>query len=402
MRNRTTHRVPATGLAVVLAALLAFAPGAVAQDTARTATADTAEAERAGSVRALGDDGDLAVTGDRTIAADEVVDDIVVAGGDLRVEGTVRGDALVLGGDLILEEGGRIRGDAVVAGGEIIDHGGRVSGDMRQVDDLSALGALGAIGGVRAEADRDFDETIEDAVEHAVAARVPAKARDQDREPSRFAQVGRRLAMIVSTIAWVLVLAGIGAVLIFYGRRYLDVASDTVRASPLRAGAAGLAATFLAIPLFVVLVVALAVSIIGIPLLLVAVPLYPVAVFAAAVFGLLAVAHALGERTAEQQRDRINLRHQNSYAYLFIGIAMLYAPLVAADLIGMTGFLDWISTLLKIVVFLAIWAAVTIGLGAVLLSRGGTRPPFTTRTADPFLDAEPFSDPYPDPLSPDA
>src|SRR5690606_19874574 len=71
------------------------------------------------------------VTGDHAISPGEVVEEIVVVGGDLRVGGEVRGDAVVLGGDLILEESGVVNGDAVVTGGELLNEGGRVRGEMR-------------------------------------------------------------------------------------------------------------------------------------------------------------------------------------------------------------------------------------------------------------------------------
>src|SRR5690606_15285169 len=157
-----------------------------------------------------------------------------------------------------------------------------------------------------------------------------------------FGSIQRGFAGLLSTLAFGLVLAGAGSLLIFYGRKYLDTVSDTIRTSTTRSGGVGIAALFLVVPAFVVLVVALAVSIIGIPLLLVAVPLYPLVIAAAAAFGLLASAHALGERTAEQRRDIYDLRYRNSYAYLFTGLGMLLAPLLAADLISMTGFLNFI------------------------------------------------------------
>src|SRR5690606_41969114 len=115
-------------------------------------------------------------------------------------------------------------------------------------------------------------------------------------------------AGLMSPLAFGLVVGGAGALLIFSGHRYLDTVSDTIRTSTVRSGGVGIAALFLVVPAFVVLVVALAVSIIGIPLLLVAVPLYPLVIAAAAAFGLLASAHALGERTAEQRRDIYDLR----------------------------------------------------------------------------------------------
>ena len=86
----------------------------------------------------------------------------------------------------------------------------------------------------------------------------------------------RGIGGLVATLAFAIVLAGIGTALVFYARPYLETVSDTIRGATLRSAGAGLAATFLAVPAFVVLIVALAVSIVGIPLLLVWVPLFPI------------------------------------------------------------------------------------------------------------------------------
>jgi hypothetical protein len=312
------------------------------------------------------------VTGNRTIEAGEVIDEVVVVGGDLRVRGQVTGNAIVVGGDLILESTGEVRGDAVVTGGSIRNEGGRVLGEMRAIEGQGldvAAEVQRAVGGGAATA--------------AATREVERQQRRESRDRFRPSPITRGIAGIVSTLALGLVLTGVGATLIFYGRTYLETVSDTARASLVRSGATGLAASFLVIPAFVVLIVALAVSIIGIPFLLVAIPAYPLAVFAAAVFGLLGVAHALGERTAEQSRDSMDLRYRNSYAYLMTGVGMLLLPHIAAHLISMTGFLGFIGTLLRIVTWLAIWIAATIGFGAVILSRGGTRRTFVPRHADP-------------------
>jgi hypothetical protein len=339
----------------------ALATGAAAQDASAidAPPAGARESER------------VVATGDRTIGVDEVVSGVVVVGGDLRVRGEVRGDAVVVNGDLILESTGSILGDALVTDGRLINQGGRIRGEMRTVDTRGDPGLRAEPAGERA----------------AVAtgrAREGGTARAERRATGfRASRLARGFAGVVSTVALGLVLAGIGATLVFYGRPYLENVSDTVRGATVRSGATGLAASFLVIPAFVVLIVALAVSIIGIPFLLVAVPLYPLALVGAAVFGLLGVCHAIGERTAEQSRDGFDFRYRNSYAYLFTGLGMLMMPLVAAHLITMTGFLGFIGTLLKVVTWLAIWFASTIGFGAVILSRAGTQRTF----AGPTLDA---------------
>lgn len=345
---------------LLLAGLLAAAP-AMAQAPPDSATPEAAPSS------------DEPMTGGREIQAGEVVrGDVVVVGGDLRVAGEVTGNAAVAGGDLLLDEGGLIRGDAVVTGGEIIDRGGRILGEMREIGEASAAPAA----------------------ETAAEGRTTVVVRDSDRRGSWFEPIGEGLAGVVSTLALGLVLAGAGAVLIFYGLPYLEAVSDTVRVSTLRAAAVGLAAGFLALPAFVVLVVALAVSIIGIPLLVIAAPLYPILVVAAFAFGLLAAAHAIGERTTEQ-RDPVSARFRHAYAYLLGGLALLLAPLIAADLIGMTGFLGWVGTLLKVVAVAILWATATVGFGAVILSRAGTRRTFAARIPDPAFEPDPLFDENP-------
>lgn len=326
--------------------------------------------------------GSAVITGDHTVPAGSTVEGAVVVGGDLRVVGEITGDAVVVGGDLILDESGVVHGNAVVTGGEIVRNGGRVGGEMRVVS--GDLGGIGAAIGLPAAAAREMEH----------AAREGGHGWRQER--GFFRSIQRGIAGIVGTFAFGLVLAGAGALLIFYGRRFLDNVSDTIRTSTLRSAGVGVAALFLIVPAFVVLVVALAVSIIGIPFLVVAVPLYPLAVAAAMAFGLLAASHALGERTAEQRQQAFDLRYRNGYAYLFTGLGMLLVPLIAADLIAMTGFLGFIGGLLKVVSWVAILIATTIGFGAVILSRMGTQQSFIrAEGTDSPLDPDPLFDDEP-------
>lgn len=387
----------------MLAALLflATATPAAAQE-ATVAAPDPPEARSAvvpdapaavaapGAPAAPGQSSGRVMTGDHTVRAGETVDGLVVVGGDLRVEGEVTGDAVVVGGDLILESSGLVLGNAVVTGGEIVENGGRVRGEMRVVS--GGMRPFGPGGEAVAPVVMPRGPNIDVRGPGGERVRVHTHGR------SWFGSIQRGFAGILSTLAFGLVLAGAGALLIFYGRRYLDTVSDTLRASTLRSGGVGMAALFLVVPAFVVLVVALAVSIIGIPLLLVAVPLYPLAIAASAAFGLLAAAHALGERTAEQRRDLYDMRYRNSYAYLFTGLGMLLLPLLAADLISMTGFLGFLGALLKVVSWVTIWVATTVGFGAVILSRFGTQRSFIEPVSgepplepDPLFDDEPSS-----------
>jgi hypothetical protein len=307
--------------------------------------------------------------GNRTIRTGESVGDVLVIGGNLRVEGTVRGDAVVVGGNLTLLESGRIHGDVVVAGGRFRNEGGQVQGEMRTMDRVPGT---------------------------AVAAAAAASASDHRSRRGggdMLRRVGSGLAGIVSTLAMVLVLGAIGAALIFYAPQYLETVADTIRASTLRSGAVGLAAAFLVVPAFVVLVVALAVSIVGIPLLILAIPLYPLAVVGASLAGLVAAAYAVGERTAEQKRP-FSSRHRNAYAYVATGLVLFFGPVMAGHLVGMTPFLGWVGGLIKFVAYGVIWVATLAGVGAIILSRAGTRRTFARTVPpldeDPMLDEDPF------------
>jgi hypothetical protein len=70
--------------------------------------------------------------GNKTIDRDEKISgNIVVKGGDLTLYGTIDGDVLVVGGTLYVKDGGKITGNARVINGDIVkDEGGIVEGYM--------------------------------------------------------------------------------------------------------------------------------------------------------------------------------------------------------------------------------------------------------------------------------
>lgn len=351
-------------LLLVLSWLLLLLPGGVlAQESG---SAGRSDADGQAAAREV-------ITGDHLVEAGTSLEEIVVVGGDLTVRGQITGNAIVIGGNLILGQGGSILGDASVTGGSFVEEGGTVDGEMRTIDGRGI--------DIAEELQRALGSVAAATAPPAQTNRQPARSSNWE-EQRRSRRIQRAFAGLTATVGLGIVLAGLGAGLVFYARPNLETVSDTIRGATLRSAGTGLAATFLALPAFVVMVVALAASIIGIPLLLIAVPLYPLALFGAFVFGLIAVAHAIGERTAEQTGSPLDLRYRNSYAYLFTGLAMLLLPLIAADLIGMTGLLGFIGTLLKIVTGALIWACCTIGLGAVILSRGGRRRTFVPPAPD--------------------
>lgn len=320
----------------------------------------------------------VALNGDVTVRSSEVVDGrVVVMRGDLRVRGRVTGDVTVASGSLVVEPGGEVGGRATVKGGSLTNHGtiagdaevtggrlvndGRIAGEMR----VESPSTGRARGGTHAEQ----------------AVRVHG---------GWLGSFGEGVEGVFSTLSLALVLAGLGAAAVFYGYDRLRATSEALRTDPLRSTGAGLAAGVLVLPLFLVLVFALVVTVIGIPFLLVAVPLYFLLASAALGFGLVTSAHALGERTAEQ-RGSLEARHRNGYTYVFTGLGILLAPVVAANLLRMTGILGWLGGLLEFFAWVVIWGAALAGTGSVLLTRFGTRRA-AARPFDPIFDADPVFD----------
>ena len=220
---------------------------------------------------------------------------------------------------------------------------------------------------------QQLEEQLDHAREHAI------EARNQRRGPdwwAPFRRVWQGISGIFSVLITYIVLFGIGFVAILFGaRKYLEGVADTVRISVGRAFLVGLAGSFLLIPVFVLGCIALAISIVGIPALLVWVPLFPVGAVVAVVLGFLGVAHAAGESWAERNYYGSEwFRRGNSYYFMMTGLMLLGALFFAGNVVHMAGpWLDFIKNLLFFFGVVLTWAAATVGFGAVLISRGGSR-----------------------------
>jgi hypothetical protein len=205
--------------------------------------------------------------------------------------------------------------------------------------------------------------------------REPRTVRAERRARGPLHYIGRGITGILSVAGLYIVLAGLGFAAVFFGRRYVDGVSDTARYATLRSGLVGFAGTFLLLPLFVLGTIALAISIVGIPLLIVWVMVFPLALTAALALGYLGVAHAMGEAFAERRFYPGDTYRANSYFFILAGLALLLGLYVAGHVVGMAGpWLGFIRGALMFTATIVTWLAITIGFGAVLLSRGGTQP----------------------------
>ncbi len=208
--------------------------------------------------------------------------------------------------------------------------------------------------------------------------------------PGFLQRLGGGFSKLFSLLLTYGVLVGLGLAAVFFGRRYLEGVADTARHATLRSGLVGMATLFLLVPAFILGAIALAISIVGIPALVLWVPLFPAAAGTALVFGYLGVAHAAGEALAERRFYGGEwFKRANSYYYVITGVALLVALFAASFVVEMTGpWLDFVSGILLFLGVVLTMATTAIGLGAVLVSRAGTRP-VTTQLDEPPLEAPP-------------
>jgi hypothetical protein len=226
----------------------------------------------------------------------------------------------------------------------------------------------------------------------AQPTRDVVQRRARSRNP--FHHITEGIAGIFSILVTYVVLFGIGfAVIFFGGRKYIEGVADTARHAPGRSFLVGLASSFLVVPAFVLGIIALVISVIGIPGLLVWVPGFPVAVVLALLLGYLGVAHAAGEVFAERRFYVTDwFQRGNSYYFLLSGIGILLALFLASQVVHMAG--PWLGVITGILIFLGFATTavvVTIGLGAVMISRGGKYPvraDGTTAERDLFTEEE--------------
>ncbi|MEX0980090.1 MAG: hypothetical protein WDZ89_03290 [Gemmatimonadota bacterium] len=322
-----------------------------------------------------------------TIGEDEVVrGTLLVVDGDAEILGRVEGNVVILGGTLDLHEGSTVTGDVRWNDGRVTGARDVVEGRIRRVQPAEAPAAA------------------------AAAARE--QVRDATRRTRSFnplLHIGRGIAGLFQNLISFAILALVGFGIIHFAGDRLDVVARTARRSAARSAAVGFAGAFLFLPVWILGMVALAISIIGIPALLAWIPLFPLAVGIAIVFGYMAIALNLGEWLAAQRFEKLPwLRVSNPFMAIIAGLGLLLVPFVVANVIQMGG--PWLRAMQGLFAALGGLAGViaaTVGLGAVLLSRGGRRKDFAWVTDfedDPDLDpgswGAPRTPPRPGPASP--
>ena len=280
--------------------------------------------------------------GGQTIAAGTRVDGpVAAAGGPLHVYGTVVGDAIAIGSDVIVHAGGRVTGNAVSALGSVTLAGGAIEGEMRQLG-----GALGD---------------------------VPRNA------ATRESRIGATRHAVALSASWLLILILIGIGVLVFANSYLEGVTESLEGRFGRSFWAGIAAQLALAPALALLIVALAVTVLGILLIPFAIVAFVLAVAGLITLGFLAVARITGESVAPGSRrghaHGVALRALVVGVVLYMGLWVLASAFTWAPMVG---------TVLRGIAVAITWVAATAGLGAAVLSRGGTRrpsPPLATAAA---------------------
>lgn len=250
--------------------------------------------------------------------------------GDLDVRGEVDGDAVAVGGDVLLHPGAVVRGDAVSVGGTVRADGGTVGGEMRT---LSAL-TVGAL---------------------------PLRPR---RTPAQAARRSMSLA-----VGWYLVLAVIGFGVALFARPKLETIAERIRDDFSRSFLFGLLGQIAILPGLVITIIALAITIIGALLIPFAIVAFVLAVDGALALGFIATSFVTGDAIVRRRGPTLP-GGAPVMQYLLIGLSLYLLLWVVSGAFAWVGILGGV---LRLVAGAITWAAVTVGFGATLASRGGTR-----------------------------
>ena len=256
----------------------------------------------------------------------EVAEDVVAVGGSVVINGKVGGSVVSVGRDVRLGPHAEVMGDVTSVGGTILrEEGSKVHGSTQDV----------GVGG-----NRDWHRDID-------------------------IDTGFPFFGLLWSLLWLIVLALLIFLCLMLARNRVERAESYIATEPWKAAVVGLLAMFLFLPLLLVVTVLLVITIVGCALIL----LYPfIAVFLALLLlvGYTASLHRLGT-LLEQRFDR---RFGSPYAVALMGLLALEVWVILGHLVGMVGgFLHVIGTLLVLFGSAAHFAALMVGLGAVILDR---------------------------------
>jgi hypothetical protein len=279
---------------------------------------------------------------DITVGPGEVAPgDIVVIGGSARVDGQVQGDLVVIGGTGDLGDRADISGDVVVIGGPLHRApGAHVGGEVSEV---------------------------------GVGEFVSRWRRGPTESWWRTYRMNSSFG-VLSTSLRLGALCLLASLVVLVGGRHVEQIGARAAAEPLKAGAVGLLAELLLLPLLIVTILVLVITIIGIPLL-VLVPFGLLALAIVFLVGFTSVSSNIGRFIA----SRVGWSTGNPYLTTVFGVVLVVLPLLLGRIFRLMFPPATVLVVAGVVFEYAVW---TVGLGAAALVRF-RRPPTPPVTPAP-------------------
>jgi len=317
------------------------------------------------------------------VAADERVEgSLLMLDSDLRLDGTVDGDVALLGGRILLGDDARVGGDLRWAGAIVEGNRGAVRGRIRELDPVAD----------RPETDlrEEIRREVQAATAQAVRADRPGR-QARVRGPGILRNMIGGIAGLIQTVVTFGILLGVGLAVLYFFPRNLEVVARTARNTPGRAAAVGIAGLVLAFPAWLLGLLVLVVSIVGIPVALLWLPAFPLAVVLAGGLGYLAVAHNLGRWASGRDIQGMeNFDVSRPAVQIGLGLALLLGAFALAHVFQIGGpWFGFFKGLLTAAGVVLTMLATCVGLGAVLLSRGGRDTAFAGIAWDGGLEPDP-------------
>lgn len=286
-----------------------------------------------------------------TVAEDEDVTEAVVAlGGSVRIEGRVRDEVVVVGGDLELAPTAEVRGDISVIGGTVtMAAGSRHTGQLH----------------------------------HGMARGFP----EWSWPPVNWSWIGlggaARWLSLAGTLTRVALLALAVAIVAFVAGGRVTRIGAAAAATPWRAGLIGFGTQLLFIPALIALAIAMAVTIVGLPFVAVVIPLAVVTMALTMLIGFTSLAQRVGQAIGRRAGWAVD---GAVWAAVF-GLGVIVMATVLARLVGMAPEPARVLTLVLLGLGTAVeYVAWTVGLGAAVMTGVGkwavVPPPLPAQTAD--------------------
>jgi hypothetical protein len=271
-----------------------------------------------------------AFTAGTRMVSGETHGSVATVGGSLQVQGTVFGDVAAVAGDVVLLPGAMVHGNAVAIGGQVRQQGGTVDGEIR-----STTGKIGPAA-----------KTI---------AHAPHSAWHEFR-------------LSVAFLALMLV---IGVGVLTFASEPLDLAAQAVSEQFGRALGYGVVGAVAALPVLVIIIIAVCLTIIGIlftPVVLIG---YTLVVLGIALVGFFAVAETTGRAVyrTRQALDPLSERGAKLRA-IVTGIVIYVGLWVIA---AICGGIPVLGVVLHVIASAITTIVLLVGFGAVLVSRRDAR-----------------------------